>query len=159
MGQRMIITGLNHAAWHEVIRLEGKLPNYSGKPMEDRTMSGCVHATWKNILQYLGIEKYKNIEIKPVGSDIDTYAEQLGLDLLTILEDQHDVLINTIKSDQPVALQYQPMGLDRKHAVAIQRIYRRGENYRFQIMDPDYGTKRIIRLQDMSNYQFRAIIQ
>lgn len=159
MGQGMIITGLNHAAWHEVARLEGKLPNYSGKPMGDGTMGGCVHATWKSILQYLGIAKYKNIEIKPVGSDIDTYAEQLGLDLLTILEDQHDVLINTIKSDQPVALQYQPMGLDRKHAVAIQRIYQRGENYRFQIMDPDYGTKRIIRLQDLNNYKFRAIIQ
>lgn len=159
MGQGMIITGLNHAAWHEVARLEGKLPNYSGKPMGDGTMGGCVHATWKSILQYLGIAKYKNIEIKPVGSDIDTYAEQLGLDLLTILEDQHDVLINTINSDQPVALQYLPVGLDRKHAVAIQRIYQRGENYRFQIMDPDYGTKRIIRLQDMSDYQFRAIIQ
>ena len=159
MGQGMIITGLNHAAWHEVARLEGKLPNYSGKPMGDGTMGGCVHATWKSILQYLGIAKYKNIEIKPVGSDIDTYAEQLGLDLLTILEDQHDVLINTIKSDQPVALQYQPMGLARQHAVAIQRIYQRGENYRFQIMDPDYGSKRIIRLQDLNNYKFKAIIQ
>lgn len=77
----------------------------------------------------------------------------------TILTDQHNILVNTIKSDQPVALQYLPVGLDRKHAVAIQRIYQRGENYRFQIMDPDYGTKRIIRLPDMSNYQFRAIIQ
>lgn len=158
MGQGMITTGLNHAAWHEVAHLKGELSNYSGKPMADGRMGGCVFATWKSILQYLGIEKYKSIEIKPQGSDIDIYAKELELGLLTILDDQQDVLINTINSNQPVALQYKPIGQTREHAVAIQRVYEKGGKYKFQIMDPDYGSKRTIRQQDLSNYKFRAVI-
>lgn len=79
MGQGMIITGLNHAAWHEVARLKGELPNYSGKPMEDGNMGGCVLATLKSILEYMGLNELADkISIKPVGTSLDKIAEDYG---------------------------------------------------------------------------------
>ena len=147
MGQGMITTGLNHAAWHEVARLNGELPNYSGKRMSNGRMGGCVYATWKSILQYLGIEKYKDIEIKPQGSDIDDYADEIKQPKSQVAADGK-VVASVISQNRPVAMQYIPVGQTDGHAVAISAVYERLGKYKFKIMDPDYGHSRELRLDD-----------
>lgn len=162
MGQGMITTGLNAAAWHSVASLDGELPNYSGKRMADGSMGGCVHATWKSILEYMGLtQKSNNIQILPQGDDIDRYATTLDVDLLTITSEQPDVLQNTINANNPVALQYRPVGETRDHAVAIQKIYQKGVGkYKYQVMDPNSGRKQWLRQSDMTGtIKYRAILQ
>lgn len=106
--------------------------------MSNGRMGGCVYATWKSILQYLGIEKYKDIEIKPQGSDIDDYADEIKQPKSQVAA-KGGVVASVISQNRPVAMQYIPVGQTDGHAVAISAVYERFGKYKFKIMDPDYG--------------------
>ena len=158
MGQGMIITGLNHAAWHEVARLKGELPNYSGKPMEDGNMGGCVLATLKSILEYMGLNELADkISIKPVGTSLDKIAEDYGFTLKKIKLKE---IIQQIQGDTPVAMEYIPVtSTGRDHAVAIQAIEVRNGKYRLQVMDPDFGKIKPLYLREIRGANYRIVEQ
>lgn len=159
MGQGMITTGLNAAAWHSVASLDGELPNYSGKRMADGSMGGCVHATWKSILEYLGFTDLANsIEIKPKGATLDGVAEEYGFGDKPVAESE---VIKKIAGDVPVAMEYLPVSSDMGHAVAIQSVQVRMGKYRYQVMDPDYGKVRPLELKHVrgANYRIAVVVQ
>ena len=158
MGQGMITTGLNHAAWHTVAALKGELPKYSGKPMSDGTMGGCVLATLKSILEYMGLyELADKINIKPVGTSLDKAAEDYGFTSKKIsLAD----ITQQIQGDTPVAMEYLPAtSTGRGHAVAIKAIEVRNGKYRFQVMDPDFGKTKPLDLREIRGANYRIVEQ
>ena len=158
--QGMITTGLNAAAWHTVASLKGELPRYSGKRIENGRMGGCVYATWKSILQYLGIEKYKDIEIKPQGATLDGVAEEYGFSSEEVAVGE---IIQKIGNDNmPIAMEYLPVGSTGSgHAVAIHSVEVKNGRYRFQVMDPDYGKIKPLELKHVqgANYRRTAVVQ
>lgn len=157
MGQGMIITGLNHAAWHTVAALKGKLPKYSGKPMSDGTMGGCVLATLKSILEYMGLyELADKIDIKPVGTTLDQAAKDYGIPLKKVKATE---IIQHILNDTPVAMEYIPATSSRGHAVAIQAIEVKNGVYRFKVMDPDYGKIKPLYFREVRGAQYRVVEQ
>ena len=161
MGQGMITTGLNHAAWHRVAYLKGQLPNNSGKRMSNGRMGGCVYATWKSILEYMGFTKLANsIEIKPQGATLDGVAEEYEFSSKEVAVGE---IIQKIGNDNmPIAMEYLPVGSTGSgHAVAIHSVEVKNGRYRFQVMDPDYGKIKPLELKHVqgANYRRAVVVQ
>lgn len=153
----MITTGLNHAAWHTV-SLKGNLPRYSGKWDSEGRMAGCVFATWKSILEYMGLNEFANkINIIPEGSTLDAVSGKEGFKTRRIAEPEFVKL--ALSKNIPVAMEYLPVGSDRGHAVAIQSVSSRGDRYKFQVMDPDTGSFKTLELGDKQTGTYRIVVK